>query len=82
MTLNKESQPVAWLLQRLYKPPKGSALARMGSEPLLSAYLLRRFAALRSMSPAHVTGLASFARATSWCGIRPQQELLPVGRAE
>jgi hypothetical protein len=46
---------VAWLLQPSYKRPKGSVFARMGSEPLLSAYLLRRFAALKSTSLAHVT---------------------------
>lgn len=54
---------MAWLLQRSYKPPKGSALARMGSEPLLSAYLLRRFAALNRTFLAHVTGFASSASA-------------------
>jgi hypothetical protein len=50
---------VAWLLQGPYKPSKGSVFTRMGSKPLLSAYLLRRFAALNNTSLAHVTGLAS-----------------------
>src|SRR5262249_5943352 len=46
-------------LQPPYKRSKGSVQKRMGSEPLLSAYLPRRFAALNSTSLAHVTGLAS-----------------------
>jgi hypothetical protein len=55
---------VAWLLQPPYKRSKGSALVRMGSEPLLSAYFTpRRFAALKRTSLAHVTGLASSASA-------------------
>ena len=33
---------MAWLLQRSYKPPKGS-VPRMGSKPLLSASLCRSF---------------------------------------
>jgi hypothetical protein len=55
---NLESQPVAWLLQRSYKPPKGSVLARMGSKPLLSAYCTARFAALTSTLRAHVETLS------------------------
>jgi hypothetical protein len=45
---------VAWLLHRFYKPARGSALARMGSEPLLSAHLLRRFAVRNNTFLAHV----------------------------
>lgn len=58
-----EGQRVAWLLQRAYTSPKRSVKTRMGSEPLPSAYLLRRFAALNRTSRAHVTGLASSASA-------------------
>ena len=54
-----ERQPVAWLLQRSYKPPKGS-VSTDGIETLaLRFYLLRRFAARKRTSLAHVTGLAS-----------------------
>ena len=43
MTLYSESQPVAWLLQWPYKPPKGS-VPTDGIETLaLRFHLLRRF---------------------------------------
>jgi hypothetical protein len=47
--------------QQLYILPKGRACRPLGSIPPLSAHLLRRFAALKSVSLAHVTGLASSA---------------------
>lgn len=61
MTLNKhpESQPVAWLLQPPYKRPKGSVRTDGVGTLALRFHLLRRFAALRSTSLAHVTGFTS-----------------------
>src|SRR4051794_24205476 len=62
-SIQLESQPVAWLLQRSYKPPKGSAQADGIVTLALRFYLLRRLAALNRTSLAHVTGLASSASA-------------------
>lgn len=65
MTPNKESQPVAWLLQRSYNPPKGSESTDGIVTLALRSHLPRRFAALRSTSLAHVTGFASSASAAA-----------------
>ena len=54
---------MAWLLQRSYKPPKGSAQADGVGTLALRFHLLRRFAALNRTSLAHVTGFASSASA-------------------
>jgi len=49
-----ESQPVAWLLQWSYKPPRGSVPTDGIVTLALRFHLLRRFAALSRTSLAHV----------------------------
>lgn len=58
MTPNKESQPVAWLLQGFCMPPKG-AVPTDGIVTLALRYCLpRRCAALNNTSLAHMTDFA------------------------
>src|SRR5262249_200097 len=58
LIVHSEGQRVAWLLQRSYKPPKRCAEAHWVGTLAFRCYLLRLLAALKSVSLAHVTGLA------------------------
>ena len=53
MLSNQESQPVAWLLQRSYKPPKGSVRTDGIVTLALRFYRAARLAARTITSRAH-----------------------------
>jgi hypothetical protein len=57
--------PASWLAHQSYKLAKGTDQIGLSSILPLSAHLLRRLAALKSNSLAHVTGLASSASAAA-----------------
>jgi hypothetical protein len=72
---------VAWPLQPPYKRSKGSALTRMGSEPLLSApYCAARLAARTSTVRAHAANFTpAFSAAISQAALSAPVSLICRG---